>query len=42
MNHWYFIVGAYGVTLIAMVVELVAVRIRHRNALDRSREDHAP
>lgn len=34
MNHWHFILGAYGVTVLVMVVEIVAVRMRRRAALD--------
>ena len=33
MNAWYFILGAYLVTAIAIVVEVLAVRARHRAAL---------
>ena len=32
MNHWHFILGAYGVTLVVIVVELLAVRARRRAA----------
>jgi heme exporter protein CcmD len=33
MNHWHFIIGAYGVTLAVFVVELLAVRARRRAAV---------
>ncbi len=33
MNAWHFILGAYVVTAIAIVVEVLAVRARHRAAL---------
>lgn len=39
MNHWHFILGAYGVTLIAIVIEAIAVRMRHRAALAQSDPD---
>jgi heme exporter protein CcmD len=32
MNHWNFILGSYGVTLIVFVVEILAVRARRRAA----------
>jgi heme exporter protein CcmD len=32
MNHWHFILGAYGATLLVVVVEILAVRARHRAA----------
>lgn len=32
MNPWPFILGAYGVTLLAVIIEIVAVRARHRAA----------
>jgi heme exporter protein CcmD len=32
MNHWHFILGAYGVTLALFVVEILAVRARRRAA----------
>ena len=32
MNHWHFIIGSYGVTLIVFVVEILAVRARRRAA----------
>ena len=34
MNAWYFILGAYLVTAIAIVVEVLAVRARHQAALN--------
>lgn len=34
MNHWHFIIGAYGVTVLVMLVEVVALRMRRRAALD--------
>ena len=34
MNHWHFILGAYAVTAIVMIVEIVAVRLRWRAARD--------
>ncbi len=33
MNHWHFIIGAYGVTLALFVVEMLAVRARRRAAV---------
>jgi hypothetical protein len=33
MNHWNFILGAYGVTVLLMIVEIVALRARRRTAL---------
>jgi hypothetical protein len=33
MNHWHFIIGAYGVTLAVFVVEMLAVRARRRAAV---------
>jgi heme exporter protein CcmD len=33
MNHWHFIIGAYGVTLALFVVEIFAVRARRRAAV---------
>ena len=33
MTHWYFIVGAYAVTVVVIVVEILAARARHRAAL---------
>ncbi len=33
MNHWHFIMGAYGVTLALFVVEILAVRARRRAAI---------
>ena len=32
MNPWHFILGAYGVTALLVVVEVVAVRMRRRAA----------
>ena len=32
MTHWYFIAGAYAVTLVVILVEILAVRARHRAA----------
>jgi heme exporter protein CcmD len=32
MNPWPFILGAYGVTLLVLVIEILAVRARHRSA----------
>jgi len=32
VNPWPYILGAYGVTLLVMVIEIVAVRARHRSA----------
>ncbi|GIK88180.1 MAG: heme exporter protein CcmD [Burkholderiales bacterium] len=37
MNHWHFILGAYGVTVLAMVVEILAARARRRAALEAAR-----
>ena len=33
MNPWHFILGAYVVTAILVIVEVIAVRARHRAAL---------
>ncbi|MDH5286792.1 MAG: heme exporter protein CcmD [Betaproteobacteria bacterium] len=33
MNHWHFILGAYGVTVLLLIVEVVALRARRRNAV---------
>jgi heme exporter protein CcmD len=43
MNHWHFILGAYGVTVLIMLVEVVAVRARRRAALEAAQAsgDHA-
>lgn len=38
MNAWYFIVGAYVVTAIAIVAEVLAVRARVRAALDAAQD----
>jgi len=32
MNHWSFILGAYGLTLVVFVAEIIAVRARRRAA----------
>jgi heme exporter protein CcmD len=32
MNHWHFILGAYGVTLAVAAIEILAVRARRRAA----------
>ena len=32
MNPWPFILGAYGVTILVVIIEIVAVRARHRSA----------
>lgn len=34
MNAWDFILGSYVVAAIAIVIEVLAVRARHRAALD--------
>ena len=36
MNHWHFIIGAYGVTLLVFVVEIFAVRARRLASWRRS------
>jgi Heme exporter protein D (CcmD) len=41
MNAWYFIVGAYVVTAIAIVAEVLAVRARHRAALRAADESRS-
>jgi heme exporter protein CcmD len=33
VNHWHFIIGAYAITALVLVVEIVAVRLRYRAAL---------
>jgi Heme exporter protein D (CcmD) len=38
MNPWHFILGAYVVTAIAIVIEVLAVRARHRAALSAARD----
>ena len=45
MNHWHFILGAYGVTVLVMAVEIAALRARRRaalNAAQASGESAAP
>lgn len=37
MDHWPFILGAYAVTAIVIVIEVVAVRARHRAAAGQAR-----
>jgi heme exporter protein CcmD len=32
VNPWPFILGAYGMTIVVLVIEIVAVRARHRSA----------
>jgi heme exporter protein CcmD len=32
MNHWHFILGAYAVTALVVIIEIVAVRMRVRAA----------
>lgn len=41
MNAWYFILGAYVVTAIAIVVEVLAVRARHRAALSAAHDSRS-
>ena len=41
MNAWHFILGAYAVTAIAMVVEVLGVRARHRAALSAAHDSRA-
>jgi hypothetical protein len=38
MNAWYFVLGAYVVTAIVIVVEVLAVRARHRAAVSAARD----
>jgi hypothetical protein len=33
MNHWNFIFGAYGVTVLVLLVEVIAARARRKAAL---------
>jgi len=42
MNHWHFIIGAYGVTLVVFVVEILAVRARRRDAAHTATASAAP
>jgi hypothetical protein len=42
MNHWHFIIGAYGVTLVVFIVEMLAVRVRHRAAVRTAAASAAP
>jgi hypothetical protein len=37
MNHWYFIIGSYGATVLVMIVEVLALRARRRAALEAAR-----
>ena len=41
MNHWHFILGAYAVTALVAVVEIVAVRMRVRAARELAASDAA-
>jgi heme exporter protein CcmD len=34
MNHWHFILGAYGATVLVMLIEVLGLRARRRAALD--------
>jgi hypothetical protein len=38
MNPWHFILGAYVVTAIAIVIEVLSVRARHRAALSAAQD----
>jgi heme exporter protein D len=42
MNHWHFILGAYAVTALALILEIVAVRRRSRVARDVAASTAAP
>jgi heme exporter protein CcmD len=42
MNHWHFILGAYGLTLVLLVVEVLAVRARRRAAARTAAASGAP
>jgi hypothetical protein len=42
MNHWHFILGAYGLTLILLVVEVLSVRARRRSAARTAAASGAP
>jgi heme exporter protein D len=41
MNPWHFILGAYVVTVIAIVIEVLAVRARHRAALSAAQDSRS-
>ena len=41
MNPWAFILGAYGITLLVLVIEIVALRARHRSARATAASMHA-
>ncbi len=41
MNAWHFILGAYLITAIVVIVEVLAVRARHRAALTAADESTA-
>ena len=38
MNPWWFIIGAYAVSALVVIVEIVALRSRHRAALASLRD----
>ena len=38
MNPWSFIIGAYAVSALVLIVEIVALRSRHRAALASLRD----
>jgi hypothetical protein len=40
MNHWNYILGAYGVTALLMIVEILAARARRRSAAESAAESH--
>jgi heme exporter protein CcmD len=42
MNHWHFILGAYGLTLVLLVVEVLSVRARRRAAARTAAASGAP
>ena len=42
MTAWHFVLGAYAVTAIAMAVEILAVRARHRAARTTAQDSRPP
>ena len=41
MNPWHFILGAYVVTAITIIVEVLGVRARHRAALSAAQDSRS-
>jgi heme exporter protein D len=42
MDHWNYILAAYGVTVVLMIVEIVAARARRRAAAESAAETQDP